>query len=199
MSTILSLRPISSATLAGVSIAAQEESLSAWQVSKDFGDNNLLTFATLDAAFDQLNTGAVSYAAADAIVGSFLAVTAYENVRCVGLLTEPKGIYLGTATDKTELANRLTDALRTLRDGGALQVIVAKWLGPVSAQTVLSDQAIVTLAGVSTGAGEATGSDADTTTPDATVPDETTSDAEGTADAGADAGAGEGETAAEGQ
>jgi polar amino acid transport system substrate-binding protein len=174
------------ATLAGVSIAAQEESLSAWQVSKDFGDNNLLTFATLNAAFDQLNAGAVSYAAADAIVGSFLAIT-YENIRCVGLLTEPKGIYLGTATDKTELANKLMDALRVLRDSGNLQIIIAKWLGPVSTKTVLSDQAIVTLAGVSTGAEGATPSDADTTTPDATTPDETTSDAEENADAGGEA------------
>jgi polar amino acid transport system substrate-binding protein len=143
------------AQLNGMSIAAQEGSLSAWQVGKDYGDGNLLTFPSLNGAFDELSAGGVSYAAADAIVGSFLAVQ-YEDVRCEGLLAEPQGVYMGVAANKSELATALTEALRTLRDGGSLQVIVAKWLGPVSAQTVLSDQAIVSLSS-SNGTGTATG------------------------------------------
>jgi polar amino acid transport system substrate-binding protein len=130
------------AQLNGMKIVAQEGSLSAWQVSKSYGDDSLITYPTLNKAFDELGAGTVSYAAADAIVGSFLAVQ-YENIRCEGMLAEPQGVYMGVATDRHELAGKLTDALRSLRDGGNLQIIVAKWLGPVSAQTVLSTQAIV--------------------------------------------------------
>jgi polar amino acid transport system substrate-binding protein len=130
------------AQLNGMKIVAQEGSLSAWQVSKNYGDESLITYPSLATAFDELSAGTVSYAAADAIVGSFLAVQ-YENIRCEGMLTEPQGVYMGVATNRHELASKLTDALRSLRDGGSLQIIVAKWLGPVSAQTVLSTQAIV--------------------------------------------------------
>jgi polar amino acid transport system substrate-binding protein len=133
--------------LTGARTAAQEGSLSAWQIGKDFGDANLQTYPTLNGAFDSLIAGETSYVAADAIVGSFLAVK-YTDVNCVGLIANPLGVYMGVATDKTELATTLTDALRTIRDNGSLQIIIAKWLGPVSAQTVSSNQAIVSLTGV---------------------------------------------------
>jgi polar amino acid transport system substrate-binding protein len=128
--------------LNGMKIVAQEGSLSAWQVGKDYGDENLITYPSLSKVFDELSVGTVSYAAADAIVGSFLAVQ-YENIRCEGMLTDSQDVYMGVATSRQELASALTDALRSLRDGGNLQIIVAKWLGPVSAQTVLSTQAII--------------------------------------------------------
>jgi polar amino acid transport system substrate-binding protein len=133
--------------LNGMKIVAQEGSLSAWQVGKSYGEENLITYPSLKLAFDDLANGSVSYAAADAIVGSFLAIQDknYVNIRCEGILADPLGVYLGVATDKQELATALTDALRELRNGGSLQLIVAKWLGPVSARTVLSAQAIVAL------------------------------------------------------
>jgi polar amino acid transport system substrate-binding protein len=147
------------AQLNGMKVVAQEGSLSAWQVGKDYGDDSLVTYPSLTMVFEELSNGVASYAAADAIVGSFLAVQ-YENVRCEGMLSEPKGVYMGVATDKQELATKLTEALRGLRDGGTIQIIVAKWLGPVSAQTVLSAQAIMVdpAAGTSAeGAGPTTG------------------------------------------
>ncbi|MDR2586942.1 MAG: transporter substrate-binding domain-containing protein [Coriobacteriales bacterium] len=166
-----------SAQLNGMTIAAQEGSLSAWQVGKDYGDGSLLTFPSLNGAFDELASGRVSYAAADAIVGSFLAIQ-YENVRCEGLLAAPQGVYMGVAADKSELATALTEALRSLRDSGNLQVIIAKWLGPVSAQTVLSDQAIVSLS-----SGNSAGTTTETPAPaiDETLenPEETSGETEG--------------------
>jgi polar amino acid transport system substrate-binding protein len=132
--------------LQGAIIGAQESSLSAWQVGQDFGDANLQTFPTLNAAFDALSSGQVSYVAADAIVGAFLAVK-YDDVSCLGLLTDSQGVFMGVAADKTELATSLTEALRVVRDNGLLQVIIAKWLGPTSAETVASDKAIVSLTG----------------------------------------------------
>jgi polar amino acid transport system substrate-binding protein len=150
--------------LGGARVSSQEGSLSAWQVEKDFGGANLETYPTLNRAYDDLVAGAISYVAADAIVGSFLAVK-YADVSCVGLIADPTGVYMGVATDKTELATALTETLRTVRDNGTLQVIISKWLGPLSARTVSSDKAIVSLTGDSpeaAGAGDV-----------AVVPDET--------------------------
>jgi polar amino acid transport system substrate-binding protein len=144
------------AQLNGMAIVAQEGSLAAWQVGKDYGDGNLRTFPSLNGAFDELTTGSVSYAAADAIVGSFLAIQEYDSVRCEGMLADPQGVYLGVAASKQGLATKLTDALRALRDEGNLQVIVAKWLGPISARTVLSTQAVVALSTTDPGAANAT-------------------------------------------
>jgi polar amino acid transport system substrate-binding protein len=132
------------AQLNGMTVVAQEESLAAWQVGKDYGDGNLRTYPSLNGAFDELVAGSASYAAADAIVGSFLAIQ-YDGIRCEGMLADSQGVCLGVATSKQGLATKLTDALRALRDGGNLQVIIAKWLGPLSAQMVLSTQAIVAL------------------------------------------------------
>jgi ABC-type amino acid transport substrate-binding protein len=133
------------AQIAGMDVVAQDTSLAAWQINKDYGDGNLVTYPSLEKVFEELSDGAASYAAADAVVGSFLAVQYYENIRCEGFLTGPAGRYMGVATDKEELATKLTEALRSLRDGGNLQIVLAKWLGPVSARTVLSSQAIVSL------------------------------------------------------
>jgi polar amino acid transport system substrate-binding protein len=132
------------AQLNGMRIVAQEGSLSAWQVGKSYGEESLVTYPSLNLVFDELSRGSVSYAAADAIVGSFLAVQ-YENIRCEGLLSDAQGIYLGVANDRQELSAALTEALRGLRDGGILQLVVSKWLGPVSTRTVMSEQAIVAL------------------------------------------------------
>jgi polar amino acid transport system substrate-binding protein len=132
------------ADLNGVKIVAKEGTLSAWRVTKDYGEESLITYPSLEKAFEELAAGTVSYAAADAIVGSFLAVQ-YENVRCEGMFSESEGVYVGFAPDKQKLAEQLTKELRDLRDSGKLQVIVAKWLGPVSAKTVLNTQAIVAL------------------------------------------------------
>jgi polar amino acid transport system substrate-binding protein len=132
------------ASLNGVKIVAKEGTLSAWRVTKDYGEESLVTYPSLEKAFEELAAGTVSYAAADAIVGSFLAVQ-YENVRCEGMFPESEGVYVGVAADKQKLAEQLTEELRNLRDSGKLQVIVAKWLAPVSAQTVMNTQAIVAL------------------------------------------------------
>lgn len=134
--------------LNGARVAAQEGSLSAWQIDKDFGSENLQALSTLNSAFELLIDGGVSYVAADAIVGSFLAVN-YADVNCVGLIADPTGIYMGVATGKAELATALTSALRTIRDNGSLQIIISKWLGSVSARTVSSDKAVVSLTGES--------------------------------------------------
>ena len=130
--------------LKGVKIAAQSTSLSAKQAGENYGKDNIILYSTLNEVFDELSRGSVSYAVADAIVGSFLAVK-MNNIRCEGIFGEVQGVYMGVASDNNELATDLTKALRSLRDNGSLLVITSKWLGPVSAQAVASDQAIVSM------------------------------------------------------
>ena len=142
-------------TLAGVQIAAQEKSLAAYRVSEELGDGNLVTYAKLDEVFAQLKSGAISYAAADAIVGSFLAIK-QGNIRCEGILGQSEGIFMGVSTAKTNLVTKLTEALRGLRDDGSIQVIASKWLGPVSSQAVLNTASITAQASTTGSVGSAT-------------------------------------------
>ncbi|MDR2196985.1 MAG: transporter substrate-binding domain-containing protein [Coriobacteriales bacterium] len=130
--------------LNGVKVAAQEGSLSAWQIGELYGEDWVSNYPSLNAAFDALESGEVSYAAADAVVGSFLAVK-YPNIDCAALLTDPTGIYMGVAVSNLELLDTLQTSLRTIRDNGVLEVIIDKWLGPISAQVVSNHQAIVSL------------------------------------------------------
>jgi polar amino acid transport system substrate-binding protein len=132
------------ATLNGVRVASQEGSLSAWQIGELFGEDWVDAYPSLTAAFDALEAGEASYAAADAIVGSFLAVK-YTDIDCVALLTDAKGVYMGVGVSNFELLERIQTSLRAIRDNGVLGVVINKWLGPTSAKVVSSDQAIVSL------------------------------------------------------
>jgi len=133
--------------LKGVKIVAQEASLSAYTVTQKYGADNIILFPSLDLAFSELSKGTYSYAAADAIVGSYVAVKK-ENIRCVGILGDKVGIYIGVASDKFELAQELTKAMQSLRDQGILKVVVSKWIGPLSAEVVVSGQAIISIGGL---------------------------------------------------
>jgi len=128
--------------LIGIKIVAQEGSLSAFTVTKEYGAENIILYPSLEQAFNDLAKGTYSYAAADAIIGSYVAGKK-ENIRCIGIIGDLQGIYIGVASEKFELANELTKSMQSLRDKGVLRVIVSRWLGPQSAQVVLSNQAIL--------------------------------------------------------
>lgn len=128
-------------SLAGTKVATQKESLSAWSVDELIGSGTADPREALDEALGAVESGEVTYAAADAIVGSYLAVD-LEDVSCVKMLGTPIGVYMAVAADNTTLAEKLTETLRSLRDGGQLKTILSKWLGPVSAGVVMGDTAI---------------------------------------------------------
>jgi polar amino acid transport system substrate-binding protein len=128
-------------TLAGVKVAAQKDSLSAWSVDELIGSGTSDPRESLAAAFEAVETGQITYAAADAVVGSYLALE-YADLACVKMLGRPIGVYLGVARDNTQLADAVTVALRTIRDNGEMKIILSKWLGPVSALVVAGSSAI---------------------------------------------------------
>ncbi len=128
-------------SLAGTKIATQKDSLSAWSVEELIGSGTADPKETLADAFASVENGEDSYAAADAVVGSYLAVD-YTDLACVKMLGTPIGVYMGVTKDNTQLATALTEALRTIRDNGELKTILSKWLGPISASVVLGSAAV---------------------------------------------------------
>jgi len=129
------------ASLAGIKIATQKESMSAWSVDELIGPGTSDPRNSLDDAFAALESGEVPYAAADAVVGSYLALE-FNDISCVKILGTPIGVYIGISADNAPLAEALTQALRDIRDQGVLKTIYTKWLGPVSASVVMGSSAI---------------------------------------------------------
>ncbi|MDR2493437.1 MAG: transporter substrate-binding domain-containing protein [Coriobacteriales bacterium] len=137
-------------TLKGTTVVAQKDSLSAWTVDELIGANTSRPLATLSDVFDAVGNGQSTYAAADAIIGSYLTYNydpknpaRYRDISCVKLLGTPTGVYIGVSKTNSQLADVLTTTLRTIRDNGELGVILNKWLGPVSSTVVMNTQAIV--------------------------------------------------------
>jgi len=129
------------ASLAGTSVAAQRDSMSSWSVEEIIGVGTTDPRDNLEDAFRALERGEVAFAAADAVVGSYLALE-FTNISCVKMLGNPIGVYIAVSAENTQLAEALTKALRTIRDGGILKTILAKWLSPVSASVVMGNSAI---------------------------------------------------------
>ena len=155
-------------TLSGSSIVAQDRSRSLGKVEDLIGSGTVTPVANLTEALETVNRGTATYAAADSIAGSYLAVQ-YTGLSCVRLLPDSSiGVYLGLEKTNTPLAEAVTTALRDIRDNGVLSVVISKWLGPVSATVVFSRQAIValdsnsvgSLTGNGTGTGTGTGAEA---------------------------------------
>lgn len=147
------------ASLAGTKVAAQKDSLSAWSVDELIGNGTSDPRESLTDAIAAVESGEVTYAAADAIVGAYLAVD-YEDVACVKMLGTPIGVYVGVAQENTQLADALTEALRTIRDNGELKTILSKWLGPVSASVIMGNTAVTS---------ESTGSSTGTELPEGEI------------------------------
>jgi polar amino acid transport system substrate-binding protein len=128
-------------SMSGTKIAAQKDSLSAWALDERIGKGTADVKTNLDEAFKAVESGASTYAAADAIVGSYLAVD-YNGVSCVKMIGTPIPVYIGVGKDNTTLPDALSTALRTIRDNGELKIILSKWLGSVSAGVVMGTAAI---------------------------------------------------------
>lgn len=128
-------------SLAGTKIAAQQDSLSAWSLEELIGKGTADPRESLETAFAAVESGEVTYAAADAIVGSYLSLE-YQDIACVKMLGTSIGVYVGVTADNTSLQEELTKALQNIRQNGELKTILSKWLGPVSASVVMGEAAV---------------------------------------------------------
>jgi len=166
-------QPLDPATLNGQTIVTKADTRAAWQAQQAYGSENVieLELAPNEIApiFNQLKSGEVTYAAVDAVSGSHIAAVNYDDIVCAAFLADkdgvyPEGVYMAVRPDNTELANKVTQALQGMRDGGELTVIVSKWLGPVSTSVLTGKQAIESHTvtpelGGATGGGTDTGAD----------------------------------------
>ncbi|MDR0309116.1 MAG: transporter substrate-binding domain-containing protein, partial [Coriobacteriales bacterium] len=96
--------PFDPNSLDGQKIAAQNESLSAWDVNNRFGQSHVQTFSTVEEAFDAVNSGSVTYVAADAAVGAYLSAK-YPGIVCRGFLDEPDSRFIGVANKNDQLSD----------------------------------------------------------------------------------------------
>lgn len=110
-------------------IAAQASSKSSWQVANLFGDGSLVSEDDPKATFAALNSGAARYAASDAIVGSYAAMTSNYDDKIIALLQDPTGYCACVSSSSTELQSAVASAVDQLVNRGVMDIIESKWLG----------------------------------------------------------------------
>ena len=110
-------------------VAAQASSMSAVEVTNRLGQDHLEATTDIQAAFDQLENGEAKFVATDSTIGSYVAHAAGTTVYPVALLADETNYCIGVPKTATGLQDAITDALRTLSDGGVLTLIDQKWLG----------------------------------------------------------------------
>lgn len=110
-------------------IAAQSSSMSAWEVTNQFGDDALNATSDLKSAFEAVSSGTAQYAAADAVIGTYAAHTSNVDVHIVALMQSPSGYSIGVLDTNTDLKTTISDALANLTGGGIISLIESKWLG----------------------------------------------------------------------
>jgi len=111
------------------SIEAQSASMSAWEVSTQFGDSSLKTTTDLKTAFSDLKGGTTKYVAADAVIGSYVNYTSGSGAKIIGLMQKSGGYCIGVANSNSDLKTAISSALSAISNQGILSIIETKWLG----------------------------------------------------------------------
>ena len=120
-------------------IAAQTSSLSAWLVSRQFGEGALKAEDDLKTVFKQLADGEVPYVAADAVVGAYVMNSEGIAGHIVGVMQVPDEYCIGIADGNDVLQAAVSDALTQLEGNGngMMSIIMMKWFGtPLSLSDV---------------------------------------------------------------
>lgn len=110
-------------------VAAQSSSMSAWEVSNQFGDSSVVSAASLDAAFAALSEGEADYVAADAVIGSYVVATSSIDAHMVALMKSISGYCIGVSQTNSALQEAISNALGSITSNGMVRVIEQKWLG----------------------------------------------------------------------
>lgn len=121
-------------------VAAQASSKSSWRVTNLFGDDALVVQEDLKSAFDAMDKGTARYAAADAVIGTFVAYTNSYDAKIIALLQDPSGFCVAVTSSNTELQSAVSAAVEKLVNGGMMNIIESKWFGSTLS---LSDVTVV--------------------------------------------------------
>lgn len=110
-------------------IAAQASSVSANEVTNQFGADYLTSTNDLQSAFSNLESGTVKYVAADAVAGSYIVRQSHYSAKIIGLMEKPTGYCVGVSSSNTTLKTEIANAMANISDQGILGVIQQSWLG----------------------------------------------------------------------
>ena len=106
------------------------ESSSASTVQEALGVDAVEAYASMQDAFDALESGEHAYLVTDAVIGSYFSRDYDDIVRVdfVGADTVVP-MYALTLTENEELTEAVSAALETVSENGVLRVVESKWLG----------------------------------------------------------------------
>ncbi|MCL2825966.1 MAG: transporter substrate-binding domain-containing protein, partial [Eggerthellaceae bacterium] len=92
-------------------IAAQSSSMSAWEVNKQYGETALQSSPELKTAFSDLQSGSVSFVAADAVIGTYAAYSNSPriNATMIALMEKPAGYTIGVLDSNSDLKQLISD------------------------------------------------------------------------------------------
>lgn len=124
-------------------VAAQASSKSSWRVTNLFGDQSLVVQNDLKSAFTAMNSGTARYAAADAVIGTYVSNSNNYGDKIIALLQDASGYCAAVSSDNTDLQNAVEPAVQKLVSGGMMDVIESKWLGAplnLDSMTVIKSQ-----------------------------------------------------------
>lgn len=107
--------------------AVQEGSQAYWDLTFDFGEDELFVVDTLREAFEALEEGEVSVAAGDALTGAYL-LRDFPSLGYAGLIGPVIPIGIAVPADSPELEAAVRSALDDLAASGVLDTIRAKWV-----------------------------------------------------------------------
>lgn len=110
------------------SIAAEASSMSAWVVTSQFGAD-ALNPQDISSAMEKLNSGEVTYVAADAVIGTYAINASKYNGHIVALMEKLSGFCIGASSTNTALQSAIQTALSNYSNQGVSDVVEARWLG----------------------------------------------------------------------
>lgn len=113
-------------------VAAQQSSMSAWQVTDLFGDDYLVSKTDLKSAFESLQDNSVDFVAADSTIGGYVAHSSGITAYPIALLQSPTDYHIACAEYNDSLQSAISQCLEEIDDGGIINVITSKWLGEVT-------------------------------------------------------------------
>ena len=165
--------------LTGASCGVQASSASLATLQKSSLDLKTTPYDNLNAAFEALEAGEISYVLCDANAGAYLA-RSYQDIFFAGTLDAPVTHGIAVAASNTSLQQSVSQAMETLQGNGILTTVRNRWIGALPALT--ADQHI---AGITFSDDEApASSDGGDQPDDSTQTDTTPTDTGSTANAG---------------
>lgn len=112
-------------------IAVQTSSTSSWLVENEFGADALVRVNSLSEAFEKLASGQATFAASDAVRGTYVLADEKMNAEAsiIALMQQPSGYCVALLDSNSQLKQAIADALSQIEDGGMTAVLDKKWLG----------------------------------------------------------------------